>query len=136
MVLLQAVDYSKTDLNRKSEQELVNTCQTIYDKGVEFAPLALDYEITDDELNALQMAIAIFKPMSIRRDSIGDKKVIATGSIATLLKEAMRLLDILDTLVESLIKDKAFVAGYFQARKITDRKGGGNDGGGYEEPEI
>lgn len=135
-VLLQAVDYSPTDLRRSREQDLVNICQTIYDKGLEFAPVAPEYEITDDELTALQAAINVFKPMSILRDSMGDKRILARADIGILLKECMRLLDILDTLVEGLIKDKAFVAGYFQARKITDRAGRGKDEDGGDDDEA
>lgn len=135
-VLLQAVDYSVSDLNGSREQDLVNICQTLYDKGVEFAPVAVDHEISVDELTALQTAITVFKPMGIKRDRVGDKRTIATGDVEILLKEMVRLLDLLDTLIESLITDQAFVAGYFQARKITDRNGGGKGGDEEESPEV
>ncbi len=124
-VLLQAIDYSVSDLEASRELDLINQCQIIHDKGLEFKTDAVNYDITDGELADLQTAIVTFKPMSIKRDNVGDKRTIDTGNIEALLKEGVPLLDLLDTQVEGLIKDEPFVAGYFQARKITDRAGRG-----------
>ncbi len=124
-ILLQAVDYSISQLDRSREFDLVNICQTIHNKGVEFKTAAADYDITDGELADMQTALDLFKPMSTKRDNVGDTRTLATGSIEKMLKEGVRLLDLLDPLVEGLIKNKEFVDAYFQARKITDRTGRG-----------
>ena len=84
-----------------------------------------DYDVTTADLTALQTAIDTFKPMGTERDGVGDNRAAATGNIVMLLKECAQLLNMLDTLVMSLIKDQAFVALYLQTRKITDRTGRG-----------
>ncbi len=111
-VLLQAVGYSMSELDGSREQDMINRCQTIHDKGVEFKNIAVDYNILTEELAALQTAINTFKPLGIVRDSIGDNRTIATQDIGKLLQEGAKLLNILDAQVMGLIQDKAFLASY------------------------
>lgn len=117
-VLLQAVDYSESDLRRNPEMDVVNRCQTIHDKGREYLKKAAEYQLTSESLKAFQTAIDTFRPLTTQRDQISNSRTTITANIATILEQLRERLDMLDDLVNGLITDADFVATYRKSRTV------------------
>jgi lysyl-tRNA synthetase class I len=121
-VLMQAVDYSQSELQQQAEENLLNTYQIIHDYGLEYKTQAEAYKLTDELLKRLQTAINESKPLSANRDTVGDQRIVATAALVDLFKQASSQLSILDDLVEGDEENSSFAAAYFQAREIFDRR--------------
>lgn len=114
----KAVDYSLSQLERLRDQDLIHHCQLIQNKGQEHLSEAEVFELTQSILAGFQAAIEAFKPLITERDAVGDKKTVVTADLSDLFSEASNKLDLMDDLVEAVITEPAFIAGYKQARKV------------------
>jgi hypothetical protein len=122
-VLLYAINYSESQLQRGRETEVINRCQLIHDKGQEYLANLADFLVTPDLLSELQRAIDNFKPLSAKRDMVAGERITATANIPTLLKTVREELRKLDDLMAGLVTDKNFINTYTQVRYIIDRGG-------------
>ncbi|MES2731347.1 MAG: hypothetical protein V4714_06350 [Bacteroidota bacterium] len=120
-VLLQAVDHSETALSRGAEAEIINRCQIIHDKGVEYLSKLTDHQVTTSGLDALQAAIYTFAPMTSQRNAIGKARTTTTANMETLLKNIRTGFELLDDLVPGLVANPDFVATYQQTRQVKTR---------------
>jgi hypothetical protein len=121
-VLKNAIDISLSGLKKLNEQNIISVCQIIHKKGLQHQTDAAVYKISDADLTELQTMIDSYKVLAGVRDAVGDQMSVATDGLDSLFGQARETLDILDDEVEALIEDANFVAAYFEARKITDRK--------------
>jgi hypothetical protein len=129
-VLLQAVGYSKSELCRKPEADVINRCQAIHDRGQENLSKLADYQVTKDGLKKFQAAILAYKPLTAKRDLVSSERNTATANIVELLDKARMILDEMDDLMEGVVTDTTFVHTYQQTRKTFNR------GGRSEKKEI
>jgi len=125
-VLLNTVDFSMSQLEQGSENEVVTRCQIIADKASENLLYLDDYNVTEDEIKTFRENIEKFKRMPVERDMITNERKGAVKSIPELIAEARLLLEKLDNNVDGMIDDPAFVNAYHQIRGINSRRGGRN----------
>jgi hypothetical protein len=121
LILLQAVDYSFTDLRRPKSGTTINRCQIIHDRCKELLTELAPFKVTEAGLTELQKAIDDYTPMVNQRNIEEDERTTVTQSIPALFAEAREYLANLDDLVLSQLEDESFIATYFQAKKIRAR---------------
>lgn len=121
-LLKKSVDFSMSSLELSTDQELINVCQIIHSKGVEYRAQTFDYKITNFALSELQSIIDSYKPMDEQQDTSETEHSVATDDLESLFGFARETLDILDDEVEALIEDETFLSSYHEARKTSDRK--------------
>jgi hypothetical protein len=80
-----------------------------------------DYELTVEELEALESAINGVSMLSGNRDAIIGARKTATEGIPVLIDKVRRELEMLDDLVPALIDNNKFVQTYKNNRRIIDR---------------
>lgn len=114
--LLQAVDYSETELTHCKEEICTKRCMTIAAKSRENLLALATHSLTENDLVALETAIEPFLETSEKRDISNGEREAATNKIATLIPFMRKELKILDDLVESQITDQDFKATYNQLR--------------------
>jgi len=120
--LKQEVNLSVSVLKRKSDSELLQTCQAIHERGAENATALKNYGITPDLLTELQDAVTAFAAASPKpRTAIGKRKTrreIVNG----LFKEMDGILnERMDTLMGKFrTTNPEFYQTYFNLREIVD----------------
>jgi hypothetical protein len=132
-VMMQAVNYSKHDLEKGTEQNVVKRCTTIAEQAAAAlaavpAPSA-DYKITATGVSDLQAAIGLITPDTAERDVVGGTHTNTTASLASLISDARAKLKTLDKLIEGMVDDDEddFITGYEVVRRINDRRARGKD---------
>jgi hypothetical protein len=121
-VLLQAIDFSETALSKGGEADVINRCQIIHDKGLEYLPKLAAYQVTTIALDALQAAIDTFSPMTSQRNAIGKARTTVTANMEALVKNIRRGFELMDDLVPGLVGNPDFIATYQHARLAKNRK--------------
>jgi hypothetical protein len=106
-ILLAAVDYSVTSLERGSETEVIKRCQNIANKAIEFLPLLTEYRVTQTEIDQLNTSIAEVEPIASKRDDV------------------LSVDNELDDMIDGMIDNDELVESYFNARKINDHSASG-----------
>jgi hypothetical protein len=126
-VLLQRVDFSKSEMDDGPEQTVFDRCVLIAEAAAaaQATPDAAVCKITLAAVAELNAAIEAVRPQTGQRDAQVAERVVATASIPNLKKEINRKLKELDDEVEGLVDDEAFAATYFITRRINDRRGRG-----------
>lgn len=114
--LLQAVDYSETELTHCKDEICTKRCMTIASKGRENLLALATHTLTENDLVALDTAIEPFLETSENRDITDGEREAATAKIAMLIPFMRKELKILDDLVKSQISDEGFKATYIQLR--------------------
>lgn len=127
-VLLNAVDYTLSQLEQGAENEVVARCLVIADKASDNLAQLAEYNVTEGEITTFSENIEKFKRMPAERDVITNERKGAVKSIPELVAEARQLFEKLDNNVDGLIDDPAFVNAYHQIRGINSRRGGRNSG--------
>ncbi len=121
--LSSQVDYSRSDLARGREAEVVNRCRTLLELGQANATvLATKYNITNDDLESLETAITGFTTQQPRPRQGKAASASATRELETLFAQLDKVLyDQIDPLMEKFLKtDAAFFNEYQTARSIVD----------------
>lgn len=113
--LLQAVDYSDSDLSQVKEDLCISRCNLVISKGREFLTSLATYKLTEADLIALETAIEPFDNISEKRDITRGERVSATEKIDILVPLIRQELKILDDLVKSQMPED-FQSTYFNLR--------------------
>jgi hypothetical protein len=140
--LRQAVDFSKSDLQRLKDAELAPVCQNIHDAGVANLAALGDYGVTAAKLAEFQTAInGYLAQIAAPRDAIVDRKVTKANIVELFKQGDFILREVLDKLIEDFADDNPdFVKQYKSARIIIDPKSKSkdddddNNGGGNNNP--
>lgn len=114
--LLLAIDYAKSDLDHGKEELCVNRCKTIAARGREYLSFLGMYNLTENDLIALETAVDPFIEIAEKRDITEGERIAATEKIVKLISAMRKEYRILDDLVRSQIADKDFIATYFKLR--------------------
>lgn len=125
-VLRAAVNFTESSLAEGAEREIINRCEIIIKKVQENTTdlVAEGYDITAAGLSALLADIEAQKKLSPERDVVGGTRTSATASLPELDRKGRGLLKKMDGLVNSMIKDDAFIDIYENLRYTNDRRGG------------
>jgi hypothetical protein len=121
--LSSQVDYSRSDLARGREAEVVNRCRTLLELGQANATvLATKYNITNGDLDALETAITGFTAVQPKPRQGKASSAAATRDLAMLFTRLDEVLaNQIDPLMEKFLKtDAAFYNEYHTARSIVD----------------
>lgn len=119
--LLPVLDVSESGLDRMNDVDMVAEVKAITTAARErpaeaLAPFKVRPELLD-EVDAEAMRVL---PKEDDQDAAIDARAVATASLRRLFSAFVPLRDVLDDLVDSVVEDEAFRAGYLQARKVTD----------------
>lgn len=117
--LLPVVDVNETELDRMNDVDMVAEVAAITTAARQRPEDALaPFKVTPALLDELDAEAAKILPAEDRQDAAGDERAVATAELSRLFAAFPPLRDVLDDLVDSLIEDEAFRAGYYQARKV------------------
>ena len=84
----------------------------------EYASAASDYQVTPQVITELQQNIVNYTPLIVQRNSISDKRSLATANLKALFRDSAKQLNLVNDLVKALIDDKAFADAFNQAKKM------------------
>jgi hypothetical protein len=122
-VLAQKTRFSRSSLDVLKTADLCIAANTLADAcGAYLADLA-EYQVDQTAVNRLRELASKTKTLYTQRDTVIDERMEATARLKQLFARLRGLLKTLDDLVEAYIEDDAFVATYFNARRIHDLKG-------------
>ncbi|HEX3006453.1 MAG TPA: hypothetical protein VHO90_02435 [Bacteroidales bacterium] len=113
--LLQAVDYSESELVQVTEELCINRCSTVAAKGREYLTKLTAYKLTESDLVALETALEPFDSMIEKRDVTRGERESATEKIGVLVPLIRQELHILDDLTKSQMPAD-FQTTYFNLR--------------------
>ncbi len=119
--LEEEINYSESELNKSTDDDLRAICQVVHDKASNELTNVADFGITQDMLDAQQTAIGDYSTnVSAPREGIMNRKY-ATAALQDAFKEATSALAPMDKLV-SMLKDsdKETYKRYMNARIIVD----------------
>ncbi len=125
MVIAAQANFSRSSLDHLSGNNLLSLARSIFKVCDERFSLLKGYEIDEGVMKDLRSGIDEFADLNAHRDAVMDFRMENTASIASLLSKARQELKTMDMLVEGFIFDEAFLAVYFNARRIHDVRGGG-----------
>jgi hypothetical protein len=132
--LFAQVDFSRTDVARGREADVVNRCQTLWDLGTaNAAPLAEKYHVDAADLRALKTAITDFSDVQPKPRQSRAAVSAATAELVKFFNELDEVLyKQLDPLIEKFKTiEPAFYQEYQTARSIVDsvasQSGAGNN---------
>lgn len=134
--LIPLVNFSMTQLESGTENDVVARCQIIANKGLALLPKLEDYKVTEGEISLFQEEIEKFKMMPAERDLVTNERKGAVKSIPEIISDARDILDKLDNNVDGFIENETFISGYHQIRLINSRKGSRKTAKSEEPAEI
>ncbi|RYZ17610.1 MAG: hypothetical protein EOO16_23950 [Chitinophagaceae bacterium] len=121
-LLLAAMDHNPSDLLYGPQDLRVGYMNDILDAAKTHATQLAAYKVRPADITALEDALTSAGGL---REKAGDAKVhttVATSRIPELIDQLRTELEALDDDVEAFIENEEFVAAYFIARRITDRR--------------
>lgn len=118
-ILAKSATLSMNDLEDLSETELINTATTLADTAHHYTTVAADFQVTPELITQLQQDVNNYTPLIIHRNSVGNKRSLATANLKTLYSNAAKQLKLVNDLLNALVDDKAFVDAFYQAKKMT-----------------
>jgi hypothetical protein len=119
--LLHRIDFSRSELDRLRQVDALNQCKIVLETSRQLQPEMTDYELSVEDLDALQSAINGVAMLAGERDAIIGSRKTATEGIPEVIDQIRKQFDILDDLVPAMIDDKTFVNTYQNNRRIIDR---------------
>ncbi|MDR3268367.1 MAG: hypothetical protein LBT83_04795 [Tannerella sp.] len=122
-VLLEKMRFSRSALDILGTNDLLTRSRLVLDACVAHLPALTDYQVDQKTIDDLQQRIDRTAQLYAQRDTVIDQRMEATARLQQLFTQARKELKILDDLVEGYVEDDAFVATYFNARRIHDLKG-------------
>ncbi|MDR0733537.1 MAG: hypothetical protein LBF08_05715 [Dysgonamonadaceae bacterium] len=122
-VLLETMHFSRSFLDDLGINNFLTRSRVVVDACVANLSKLGDYQITQETVADLQQRIDQTAQLYAQRDTVVDQRMEATARLKKLFAQARKQLKVLDDLVEAYIEDDAFVATYFNARRIHDVHG-------------
>jgi hypothetical protein len=122
-VLRAAVQFSRSDLDRMSTNELLTHCRVIADVCNANVTALTEYLIDEKTVDSLHQLIEQTAQLYAQRDMVIDQRMESTDRLKKLFSQARQQLKTLDDLAEAFVDDDIFVASYFNARRIHDLRG-------------
>ena len=119
--LLPRVDFSESELTQIRQIDKLNRCKIVLETARQLQPEMTDYELSAEDLDALQSAINGVAMLAGERDSIIGSRKTATEGIPEVIDQIRKQFDMLDDLVPAMLDDKTFVNTYQNNRRIIDR---------------
>jgi len=126
LALLPLVNFSLTQLEEGTENDVVGRCQIIADKGTALLSKLGDFKATSNEISTFQEEIDKFKKMPPERDLVANERKGIVKSIPEIISDAREILEKLDNNVDGFIDNETFINGYHQIRLIKSRKASRN----------
>jgi len=120
--VIAAVDQSRTDLSRGTEEEQYQRHSLILSYAKQHRAELSAYKVNEASIEELETAINTFDSLRGNRREAESRRIFSTANIAALIKKVREELTILDSAVEGLIDNPEFIKTYFIARRITDRR--------------
>lgn len=124
--LLQLVNFTITQMEEGTENDVVTRCQIIADKAQLLLPKLADYKVTAAEIESFQEDIDLFKTMPPERNLVTNVRKAVVKSIPEIIDDARAILEKLDNNVDGFIDDETFVNEYHSIRMINSRRGSRN----------
>jgi hypothetical protein len=120
--LLQTVNYSKSELEKMTDQDVRAACQIVHDTTEEELPSLVDYKVTKVMLDAQQANIDLYThEITSPREGIIQRKN-ATTELPKVFKEATGVLKVMDSLIETVRESNPDAYNnYMDARIVIDR---------------
>ena len=119
--LLPIVDVNETELRTMNDADRASKLADVTAAArARLDALNPDFEVTVDELDALDADAATVLLKVGDRDSAEDERAVATERLRLLFPEFPKLREVLDDLVDHLLGNADFRDGYYQARKVDD----------------
>jgi uncharacterized coiled-coil protein SlyX len=116
-VLLEKMRFSRSALDTLGINDLLTRSRLVLDACKANLPALTEYQVDQKTVDELQQRIDRTAQLYAQRDTVIDRRMEATARLQELFAQARKQLKTLDDLVE------AFVATYFNARRIHDLKG-------------
>jgi hypothetical protein len=136
-VLAEKMRISRSGLDKLKTNDLLTFAQVIADACAANLPALSDYRIDASTVDSLRRSAGQTAQLYAQRDVVIDQRMEATSRLEQLFTQARTHLKTLDDLAEGYIEDDAFLAEYFNARRIHDIKGRKTKAAvDEEEPEI
>jgi hypothetical protein len=122
-VVRAAVQFSRSDLDRMTTNELLTHCRVVADTCDANVAALADYRIDAKTVDDLRQRIELTAQLYAQRDTVIDQRMESTDRLKKLFSQARQQLKALDDLAEGFVDDDTFVATYFNARRIHDLRG-------------
>jgi hypothetical protein len=122
-VLLEKMRFSRSALDILGINDLLTRSRLVLDACKANLPVLTEYQVDQTTVEELQQRIDRTAQLYAQRDTVIDQRMEATARLQQLFTQARKQLKTLDDLVEAYVEDDAFVATYFNARRIHDLKG-------------
>jgi hypothetical protein len=122
-VLKSKTLYSRSDLDRLKQNDLLNCSRVILNVCIEKLPELSAYLIDQSTVDSLQQCIDRAGELYAHRDTVEDERMEATAHLGLLFDQARKNLKAIDDLIEGYVDDEEFVAAFFNARRIHDLRG-------------
>jgi uncharacterized coiled-coil protein SlyX len=122
-VLLEQMRFSRSELDILGINDLLTRSRMALDACTANLSALTEYQVDQNTINNLQQLIDQTAQLYAQRDTVIDRRMEATARLQELFAQARKQLKTLDDLVEAYVEDDAFVATYFNARRIHDLKG-------------
>jgi hypothetical protein len=122
-VLVEKMRVSRSILDRMKTNDLLIFTRVIADACTAHLPALTGYSIDGATVDRLRQCIDLTTQLYAQRDAVIDQRMEATSRLQQLFAQARARLKTLDDLAEGYIEDDAFLAAYFNARRIHDIKG-------------
>jgi uncharacterized coiled-coil protein SlyX len=122
-VLLEKMRFSRSALDLLGINDLLTRSRVALDACKANLPTLTEYQVDQKTVDELQQRIDRTAQLYAQRDAVIDQRMEATARLQELFAQARKQLKTLDDLVEAYVEDDAFVATYFNARRIHDLKG-------------
>lgn len=120
-VLLNEINYSKSDLENTRDELVAEKCQLINERALVLVAELAEYNLSNAQITLQQNSIASYKAISQMPSEKKDAKQYLTAKVEqtiTLIREKLVVLDSLaNTFKES---NPDFVSEYFNSREIYD----------------
>ncbi len=119
--LLPVLDVNATTLDEMNDVDMVAEITAITKAARERPADALaPFKVTPALLDEVDASATAVLPKEDAQAAAADQQAEATTALRSLFAQFPPLRDVLDDLVDAVIEDEAFRAGYLQARKVTD----------------
>jgi hypothetical protein len=122
-VLAEKMNVSRSSLDRMKTNDLLTLARVIADACAARLPELRDYRIDESTVDSLRKCANQTAQLYAQRDVVIDQRMEATSRLEQLFSQARANLKTLDDLAEGYIEDDAFLAAYFNARRIHDIRG-------------
>lgn len=119
-VLLPLVDLSLSNLQQGVESVAVERCSAIVEKATPLLPKLVTFKVTEAQLTTIKQKIKAYGASIDGRTTTSGNRTVSGSEISQLISNLKENLDTLDSMIEGMIDDEAFIARYKSWRRIID----------------